>query len=102
MELRAPRKYLQWRRRSLDRVVRTRAIDRFRPADTVCDHLEHVVVVIGRVGLVAGAEVEDLAGAALVAATAAEDLAAGKPTDEDQGVRLRDVEMLAVHLLLGD
>src|SRR5215207_4999110 len=70
------------------------AVDRRGPLHAVADHVQHVLVVVGRVGLVAGAEVEDLAAAAEVAAAAAENLAAGEPTHEDQLVRLRDVEEL--------
>jgi hypothetical protein len=58
--------------------------------------------VVRRVLLVAGAEVEHPALAAAVAAAGAEHLAAGERADEDQLVRLRDVEQLAVHLLALD
>jgi len=54
------------------------------------------------VRLVAGLEVEDPAAAALVAAAAAEDLAALEPADQHEAVGGRDVERLAVHLLLLD
>src|SRR5690606_20515538 len=36
------------------------------------------------------------------AAAAAEDVTAGKPTDEDKLIRLRDVEMFAIHFSMGN
>src|SRR3954465_9151251 len=72
---------------------------RRRPAHGVADHLLDERLMVGRIGLVAGAEVEDPALAAPEAAAAAEDLPALKPAHEYQLVRGRDVEMLAVHLL---
>ena len=51
-------------------------------------------------GLVARPEVDDPAATAPVRAAAAEHLAALEPAHEDQLVRGRDVEVLAVHLLL--
>lgn len=50
----------------------------------------------------AGAEVEDLALTASVAAPAAENLAAGEPAYKDKLIRLRNVEEFAVHLFLAD
>ena len=50
----------------------------------------------------AGAEVENAAPAAAERAAAAEHLAALEGRDENQLVRLGDVEVLAVHFLLGD
>src|SRR5437773_11743906 len=61
------------------------------PAGGVGDDAEDVLVVVGGIGLVAGAEVEDLAPPAVVAAAAAEDLAAREPADEDEVVRRGDV-----------
>ena len=68
-----------------------------RPADAVRDHLMHDLVVIDRVGLVAGAEEENAPAPALEGAAAAEHLATGIPGDEHKLVRLRNIEGLAVH-----
>ena len=70
--------------------------------DGVGDHALDVGVVVDRVVLVAGAEVEDPPGAAPKAAAAAEHLAAGERADEDELVGRRDVEVLAVHLVRVD
>ena len=72
---------------------------RRRPPDGVGDHPLHVGVVVDRVLLVAGAEVEDPPGAAPEAAAAAEHLAARERADEHELVGRGDVEVLAVHLL---
>ena len=69
------------------------------PADGVGEHALDRRMVVHGIVLVAGAEVEDPAGAAAEAAAAAEDLAAGERADEDELVGRRDVEVLAVHLL---
>src|SRR5687768_12964982 len=69
------------------------------PADAIFDHLEDIGVVVGGIGLVSGAEVEDPAGAALPGDAAAEDLSAGEPAREDNILGGGDVEVLAVHLL---
>src|SRR5579859_5788968 len=73
-----------------------------RPAHGVGNHPAYAGVKVGGVGFVAGAEVENLAPAASIAAAAAENLAAGEPADEDQGLERRDVEALAIHLLALD
>src|SRR4051794_33304875 len=70
------------------------------PADRVRDHPTDERMMVGRVRLVAWSEVEDAATAALVAATAPEDLAALEPADQDERVGGRDVEVLAIHLLV--
>ena len=49
------------------------------PADSVFDDLFHLRIVIGGISLVAGAEVNDLAVAALPGAAGAENLAALEP-----------------------
>ncbi len=72
-----------------------------RPLGTVRDHPTDVGVVVHGEVLVAGGEVEDLPEAAAVRHTAPEDLAAGEPEMMISLVRGRDVEVLAVHLLLG-
>ena len=59
-------------------------------------------VVVDRIVLVAGAEVEDPPAPARPAAAAAEHLAARERADEHQLVGRRDVEVLAVHLLRVD
>src|SRR6478735_1680789 len=71
-----------------------------RPACRVGDDSTDRRVEVGRMRLVAGSEVEDATAPALVAATAAEDLAALEPADQDQAVGCRDVEVLAVYLLV--
>jgi len=73
---------------------------RRRPLDRVSEHLPHVVVVVDRVRLVAGAEVEHPAVAATVTAAGPEHLAAGEPGVEHERVRRGDIEPLAVHLRL--
>src|SRR5689334_8774042 len=73
-----------------------------RPAPRVADPRPPVLVAVRREGLVARAEIEDLPRAALPRAAAAEDFAAAEPTDEDQLVRLGDVEVLTVHLFVLD
>lgn len=62
-------------------VFRDAAIGVFlpRPADAVRDHLMHGLVVIDRIGFVAGAEKEDAPTPALEGAAAAEHFAAGIP-----------------------
>src|SRR6266540_941368 len=69
------------------------------PARGVGDHPPDLGVEVGRVALVAGAEVEDLAAPTRVAAAAAKHLAALEPAHEHQRLGRRDVEALAVHLL---
>src|SRR6478736_2131007 len=59
-------------------------------------------MVVHRVLLVARAEVEDAALSAREGDAGTEHLSAGKGADEDQVVRVRDVEQFAVHLLLRD
>ena len=71
------------------------------PLHRIGQHLLDVGVMVGRIGLVAGPEVEDAAVAALPAAAGAEHLAALEPGQQHQFVGRRDVEALAVHLLVG-
>ena len=49
-----------------------------------------------------GAEVEDLAAAAVVAAAAAEYFTSREPAHKDQSIGLWDVEELAVHFFVRD
>src|SRR4051812_28839926 len=72
------------------------------PGDGVGDDALDLGLVIDRELLVARAEVKDAAGAAAVAASAAEHLAALEGADEHELVWRRDVEELAVHLVVGD
>ena len=71
------------------------------PADCVLEDLTDLGNVVGALGLVTGLEVEDLAEAAGPGAAGAEDFAACEPADEDQIIGLGNVEVLAVHLFLG-
>src|ERR1700734_3413391 len=79
-----------------------RAVGAAGPADSVGDHPAYYGVVVDGVILVSGAEVEDPPGAPVEAASGPEYLSAGEARDEDELVRLRDVEELAVHLLCLD
>src|SRR5258708_2084030 len=72
------------------------------PARRVGDDAAHLGLVVDRVLLVAGAEVEDAASPPPEAAAAPQHLAAGERADEDQLLRRGDVEVLAIHLLPGD
>src|SRR5690606_5019588 len=74
---------------------------RRRPAPGVGNHAQDVRVVIDRVGFVTGTGVEDLAPPTVKTTTAAKNLAALKPADQDKLIRLWNVEMLAVDLGLG-
>src|SRR6478735_8061038 len=76
-----------------------RSIDWRGPFRGVGDHPADFRIEIGRVRFVSRPKVEDLARAALVAASAAEYLAPLEPGNEDERLRLRNIEMLAVHLL---
>ena len=71
-----------------------------RPFHGVAQHLLDVGVVVGRIGLVAGAEIEDVAGAAALGQARAEHLAALEPGDEHGLQRLRHGELLAIHFLV--
>src|SRR4051812_46244699 len=79
-----------------------RAQRRGGPLDAVRDDPPDVGMVVDGEVLVARAEVEDLAVPAPEGAAATEHLAPRERTDEDELVGHRDVELLAVHLLLGD
>src|SRR3954468_22255894 len=69
------------------------------PSDRIFDDLEHVLVVISRKSLVTRPKVDDSAGAAGPGAAGAKHFAAGEAADEEGGLGLRDVEILAVHFL---
>ena len=71
-----------------------------RPVHRVSEHLAHVGVVIGRVGFVAGAEVEDVAGAATIGQARAEHFATLEPGDEHRLERLGHGEGLAIPLFV--
>ena len=68
----------------------------------VAQDLADIGMVIDRIGLVAGPEIEDAAGAALVGEAGAEHLAALEPGDEHRLQRLRHGERLAIHFGVGD
>ena len=70
---------------------------RASPTDCVFDDLLHVFILIRRIRFVAGLEVEDLAITAGEGASAAEDLTAIEPTDEDDLIGIRNVKGFAVH-----
>src|SRR6478609_1031563 len=72
------------------------------PAHAVGDHLLDLRLVVHRVLLVARAEVEDAALAPRERHARAEHLTALEGADEDEVVGFRNVEQLAVHLLLRD
>src|SRR5215208_6930832 len=69
------------------------------PADGVLDDALDVLIVVGGVLLVAWTEVEDPTPPPPVTQAAPEDLPTTEPAHEDELVRLRHVEGLAVHLL---
>src|SRR5262245_47927337 len=73
-----------------------------RVADGVGENALDVWILVDRKRFVAGAEIDDFALAASPRAAAAEDFAPFEPADREQLVRLRDVEVLAVHLALLD
>jgi hypothetical protein len=72
------------------------------PAHGVAQHQLHLRLVVGGVGLVAGAEVENFAVAAFVATAGAEDFAALEPGDEDDVLRCGDGEGFAIHFFVGN
>ena len=72
------------------------------PVHGVGQHPPDVGVVVDRVLLITGREVEDLAPPPPPAAAGPEHLAAGEGGEEDQLVGGRDVEVLPVHLVLVD
>ena len=65
----------------------------------VADHPLDVLIVIGGIGFVSGAEIEDPAVAPPPGGAAPEHLTAREPGDEDQFIRSGDAKRLAVHLL---
>ncbi len=66
------------------------------------DHRLHRGNPVGRVGLVPGAETEDLAASTGPGERRAEDLPAGEPGDHRDLLGLGDLEHLSVRLLAGD
>src|SRR6056297_2645873 len=74
------------------------ALGRRGPADGVVEHRLDVLAVIDGVGLVARSEVEELPAAPAVATARAEHLTALEPRGEDEAVRFRNAERLAVGL----
>ena len=72
---------------------------RRRPAHGIGDHLTHDDVVVRRIRLVPGSEIEDLAIAAAPGAAAAEDLAALEPGNENLLLGRGNDKGLAVHFL---
>src|SRR5215207_3161895 len=80
-------------------VYRRRPRCRCGPADGVLDDALDVPIVVGGVLLVAWTEVEDPTLPPPVTQAAPEDLPTSEPAHEDELVRLRYVEGLAVHLL---
>src|SRR5919205_821112 len=77
-------------------VYRRRPRCRCGPADGVLDDALDVLIVVGGVLLVAGAEVEDPTPPPPVTQAAPEDFPPTEPAHEDEFVRLRHVERLAV------
>lgn len=75
-----------------------RKINRRSPFDRIHDDLLDLRLIIDWERLMTRAEVEHLTLAAVPAAAAAEHLAALEPADEYLLVRLRDIEVFAVHL----
>ena len=69
------------------------------PMDGVGYDLLNLWIVIGGVGFMARAEVENLALAASPSGAGSEDLATGKPADEEEFVRGGNAEGFAIHLL---
>src|SRR5690242_1112697 len=72
------------------------------PRNSVGDHALYLRLKVDGILLVPRAEVEDAAGATVEAASPAKHLAALERAYEHQLVRRRDVEELAVHLLVRD
>ena len=84
------------------RAFEGRAIGGLCPENGVFDHPLHVFVVVDRVGLVPGLEVEDAAVAAIEAQARTEHLTARIGGHKNGLVGLGDVEGLAVGLLVRD
>ena len=72
------------------------------PVHGVAQDRADIGVVVDRIGLVARAEIEDAAGAALVGEAGTEHLAALEPGDEHRLQRLRHGERFAIHFRVGD
>jgi len=80
-------------------IVRRGSRDRRGPLHRVPQDLPDLLVIIGRIGLVSGAEIENLPLTATKRACAPHHFSALEPTDHDQFIRSRDIEVLPVHLL---
>ena len=79
---------------------RSRTAGRSRPVDGVLYDTRDILPPECRVFLVSGAEIEYLPEPAVIAATAPENLSAGEPAYEDEVIRLRYPEALAVGFFL--
>ena len=77
------------------------SVGRLRPKHRVFDHPLHVLVIVGREGLVPGLEVENASVSAMEAAPAAENLATLVRGNENGFIGLGNVKGLAVHFLVG-
>jgi len=72
------------------------------PVDSIGNDALNLRVMVGRIGLVAWAEIKHASIAALPCRAAAKDLAAGEPGNENQLIWRWNTEGLALHLLGGD
>ena len=70
------------------------------PTNAVSDYLLNVFVVECGVGFMSGLEVEDLAVSASEGTTAAENLAAIEPTDENNVIGIGNIKSFAVHFFI--
>ena len=70
------------------------------PTDSVFDDSLYVFILISGVGFVSGLEIEDFTVSACECATAAENLAAVEPTDENNIVRIRNIKRFPVHFFV--
>src|SRR5256885_13513847 len=69
----------------------------YSPANGVPQNQPDVLIIIDRIGFVAGTEVKDFAVAAFPGATGAENLAALEPGDKNNLVGRRHCERFAIH-----
>src|SRR5439155_5368309 len=72
------------------------------PANSIAQNQPDILIVIDRIGLVAGAEVKDFAVATLPSATGAENFTPFKPGDENNLVSRGNRERVAVHFDVHD
>src|ERR1051325_12224052 len=68
-----------------------------RPVDGIANHPLDFRLMINWIQLVAGTEIKNASGPARPATAAAQHVAAFKPRDENQFLRLRNRERLAIH-----